>query len=405
MKFKNIRDGFLYALIIVSVILLIVSQIYVGIKRSKESEDAVLFTCKNSISFTGVIVRDEKLIYSNVIDKGVIDYTVDDGSRLSKDSVIANIYDGVDQIYSRYRIEKLEENIEMLTRAQDHGTTDYAQPEFITSQINESYKEILLNIASKNFKSVYETGNDMLKLMCIYNIATNAETDFSQRIADLNTELSIFNASLKKPLDTIEADETGYFTSHYDGYENVLSTENITSLTADEIKNIIKDTSANPIIDGVIGKVFNDYTWKMVGVIDTDDIFFVNEKITLSFSSLNERHTAVVDSITPTGNGNEAIIILTCEELNSEIAGLRTADVELIFDEHTGIKASRSAIRFVDGVKGVYVLEGESLHFKKLDVIYEGDDYVLSKNTSDNDYLNLYDKIILEPIETKPVQE
>ena len=34
-----------------------------------------------------------------------------------------------------------------------------------------------------------------------------------------------------------------------------------------------------------------------------------------------------------------------------------------------------------------------------LDVIYEGDDFVLSKNTSKNDYVNLYDRIILDHIE------
>ena len=79
---------------------------------------------------------------------------------------------------------------------------------------------------------------------------------------------------------------------------------------------------------------------------------------------------------------------------------MRTAEVELIFSEETGIKVSRSAIRFVDGIKGVYVIEGELVEFKKLNVIYDGDDYVLSENTSDPEYLNLYDKILLEPLET-----
>ncbi len=400
-KFSNIRDTLLFGLIIICVVLLVVSQIYVGINTSNDTEDAVLYTCKDGISFSGVLVRDEKLVYSSFEGVGIMDYTAKDGSRLSKKSTIANIYDSYDQLYNRYRIDKITEELENLYDAQDHGTTDYAQPEFITAQVTESYKELLLNVASGDFSSAYSESYDMLKLMNIYNISTNLEYDFTDRISELSTELSILNASLKTPLSTITSNETGYFTSAFDGYESILSTESISSLTVDDIKSIIKNPkNITSDYNNVIGKVFRDYSWKMVGIIDTPDKYFVNQKITLSFVSTNERHSVIVESITSTGNGNEAIIVLSCDELNSDIAALRTAEVELIFSEHTGIRVSRSAIRFVNGEKGVYVIEGEQIEFKKLDVIYDGDDYVLSSNTSDSSYLNLYDKILLEPLET-----
>ncbi len=400
-KLSNIRDTLLFGLIIICVVAIIVSQIYVGINTSNDTEDAVLYTCKDGLSFTGVLVRDEKLVYSTFTGDGVLDYVAKDGSRLSKKSNIANIYDSYEQLYNRYRIDKLEEELEILNDAQDHGTTDYAQPEFITAQITESYKELLLSIASGSFSSAYFEGNDMLKLMNIYNISTNQESDFSARTSELSTELSVLNASLKAPLSSITSSETGYFTSMFDGYESEISIDSISSLTADKIKSIIKNPqNITEEYDNVIGKVFSDYSWKMVGIIDTPDRYFVNQKITLSFVSTNERHNVIVESITSTGNGDEAIIVLSCDELNDSIAALRTAEVELIFSEETGIKVSRSAIRFVDGIKGVYVIEGELVEFKKLNVIYDGDDYVLSENTSDPEYLNLYDKILLEPLET-----
>ena len=137
----------------------------------------------------------------------------------------------------------------------------------------------------------------------------------------------------------------------------------------------------------------------MVGIINTADRYFVNEKLVFSFASSNARHTVTVESITPTGNGNEAIIVLSCEELDSEIASSRIQEADLVLNEYTGLRVPREAIRFVNDVKGVYVIVGERTEFKKLDVIYEGDDYVLSANISDDDFLNLYDRIILEPIE------
>ena len=51
--------------------------------------------------------------------------------------------------------------------------------------------------------------------------------------------------------------------------------------------------------------------------------------------------------------------------------------------------------------KGVYVLNGEQVVFKKIDVIYEGSDYVLSslEHTGDDSYLVLYDDIMIEGVD------
>ena len=84
--------------------------------------------------------------------------------------------------------------------------------------------------------------------------------------------------------------------------------------------------------------------------------------------------------------------------------------------EETGLKVPRDAIRFVDVTetvtdengnesektltrKGVYIRKGEQILFKKIKVIYEGSDYVLSEQLNDDEYLALYDDILLEEVE------
>ena len=50
--------------------------------------------------------------------------------------------------------------------------------------------------------------------------------------------------------------------------------------------------------------------------------------------------------------------------------------------------------------KGVNILKGEQTEFKKIDVIYEGSDYVLSAvHDGDKSYLSLYDDIMIEGVE------
>lgn len=404
LKYRRIRDALLMAVVVLCVFALIGSQIYISMHGSENTQDAVLYTCKESISFTGVFVRNETILYSQYVGDGVMSYAVSDGSRLSKDSTVARIYDSYTQIYNRYRIDRLNEELDNLERAQDPGTTDYAQPEFINNQVSESYKNLLLELTKGNFSEVYDDSLELLKLMNIYNIAANIESGYDPRIQKLNNELSLLNAALKDPIATVTSVDTGYFTSTVDGYERILSIEGIPDMTVEQIKDIIanpdKTTSSEKT---AIGKVFSDYSWKMVGVINVADRFFVNETLQFSIDSSENTHTVLVESITPTGNGNEAIIVISCDELDGELARTRIADVELTFVEETGIRAPRSAIRFVDGEKGVYVMVGEKLEFKKLNVIYEGDDYVLSKNTSDGEYLNLYDRIVIDPISTNTV--
>lgn len=399
MLYKRLRDGLIMGIIIMCVVVVVVAQVYIGMQGSQRTQDAVLYTCKQSLSFTGVFVRDEKVIYSEHINDGVMQYTVSDGSRLSKNSTVAIIYDSYTQIYNRYRIARLNEELDNLRSANDKGVTDYAQPEFINTQISENYKNLLLNLNEGNLSVVYDESLDLLKLMNIYNVATNMESGFDARQTYLEEEVKNLSSALKDPMATITSANTGYFTSTVDGYETQLTIDGIPDMTVEQIKDIIANpdnTTASE--NNAVGKVFSSYTWKMVGVIDVANRFFVHEELPFSIDSSEKTHTVNVESITPTGNGNEAIIVLSCDELDSELASARTADVELTFLEETGIRAPRSAIRFDGGEKGVYVMVGEQLQFKKLDVIYEGDDYVLSRNTSDSEYLNLYDRIVIDPI-------
>lgn len=402
MKYRKIRDALIYLLIFGCILAVVISQIYLTVLTDSQTEDAVLFTTRESLSFTGVIVRDEALVYTSYTGEGILNYSVDDGSRLSKKSSIASIYKSYDQIYNRYKIDLLKAEREVLQKAQDRGTTDYAQPEFISSQISEQYKAILSDIKTMDYSDINSKKLNLLKLMCILNVSSNVESDYSARIESLSQKIKELEMSLVAPEAVISANESGYFTSVIDGYESDINIDKIENATPEKINEII----ANPVKEGAhnsnaIGKVFSDYTWKMVGVINTDDRYFVNREFQLILTSLGRTYTARVESITPTGNGNEAVIVLSCDEMDATIAASRVADVEILFGDYTGIRVPRSAIRFIDGIKGVYIKEGEKMLFKPLDVIYEGDDYVLSNQNADNGFLQLYDRVLLDPVPTE----
>ena len=135
-------------------------------------------------------------------------------------------------------------------------------------------------------------------------------------------------------------------------------------------------------------------------VIDNDERVVSGLYIKAMLSASKEAYNVYIDSVKDAGDG-QSIVILSCDSLDAALVSERVQRIELVFDDYTGLKVPREAIRFNDKKeKGVYVILGQDVQFKKIDIIYEGDDYVLSKNTSNEDYLLLYDQILLEAVKS-----
>ena len=79
---------------------------------------------------------------------------------------------------------------------------------------------------------------------------------------------------------------------------------------------------------------------------------------------------------------------------------MRIEDIQIITEEHTGYKISNSAIRTVNGEKGVYVLRGNLIGFRKIHILYTTDEYTIVNNPQgESDYIKLYDKVVTKGVE------
>jgi hypothetical protein len=243
-------------------------------------------------------------------------------------------------------------------------------------------------------------------------IVTDPDSTFESRINELTAEIKNLQKQIADPISTISAEKPCYFVSYIDGYEDTLSTKSMYSLSVDDI-NGIEDEVENLDTDNVIGKLIDDYKWYMVGVIDnTEKIFSVGDTVNLSLESSAVTIKGVIKEIKETDKSTESIVYVMCDTMTNEVVQHRVETVEMSVKNYEGIKVPKSALRFVsldetddDGnavtkdYEGVYIKVGEQILFKKIDVIYRGDDYVISKASTDNDYLALYDDIVLKGVE------
>ena len=83
--------------------------------------------------------------------------------------------------------------------------------------------------------------------------------------------------------------------------------------------------------------------------------------------------------------------------LEHNLPGTAQADVK--FKSISGLRVSSSAIRFEGIQKGVYIIRGEKLAFRPVDVLYEGAGFVVCREANpeaEPDCLQQYDDVVIE---------
>lgn len=385
----------------VFILIMVGSQIAFKINDSHDTEEAVLYTVNENITFKGMFIRDEKVIKYNNATGGVVNYLYEDGSKISEESDIAKVYSNQDQIYYRNRLSRLKKVLSDLRRAQSPGTTNYVQAETLRSKIEGYYLNVTNLIHEKNYSSLTSESDDLLYTMNIYNIVTGNEDNFKSAIKQIKSEINELKLKIEDPLDSIKSNGSGYFVKSVDGYESSVSYDDLENMSTDELKKLFDKEPVVP--ENAVGKLMKNYQWKFMGIIKNTNKFLINDGLSIRFNSSNKVYDVTVDSIKSIDGTDTSIVILSCNELDETVLENRFDNAELIFDEYTGVKVPREAIRFQGQQKGTYVMLGQQIIFKKIDVIYEGDDYVLSKNTSDDNYLLLYDQILLEGVSADEV--
>lgn len=396
---KSVTSRILVLLLLICVTASLFSIVFHMLSGGEYITETAIYSQENdSVFFKAVYVRNEEIKRYN--GEGVVCYAIPDGGKLGKGSVIADIYADEGQIDLKQELSELDEQMKLVDKIQNPGTIESAQPANLSEQINQKYINIINAREKGRIENIPKSADELIVLLSTYQLVTDKSANFSKRINDIKTKSAQLKAAETVPLDSIVSDKSAYFVSYADGYEETLSMDKLSSITPELIekikdKGIVEDKQ-------IIGKLISGYEWYAVGVINNSDTHFsIDENVKLKFQSASEAIDGTVYDIRDTQKSGQSIVVVKCSDITYELVQHRTEPVEMIKGggEHEGIKVSRRAIRFNDGDKGVYVKLGEQINFKKLDVIYEGDNFVLSSLHAGNGYLSLYDDIVVEGVD------
>ena len=134
------------------------------------------------------------------------------------------------------------------------------------------------------------------------------------------------------------------------------------------------------------GKIVTDYKWYVAVKVSAQSVsgMEIGRTYEVSFpynrgESLEMTLESAVDDET-----GECALVLSSGKITSDFSFVRSQTVEITTKVMSGFSVPKSAIRMNDGVIGVYVFDGMTVSFRRIEVIREFDDaYLVSSDVGE----------------------
>lgn len=371
-------------------------QVYLAVSPQLSTEVASVYTVSDSVDATAFAVRNESYLSTNV--DGTIISVIGDGSRVSKGEEVAAVFTDENAAATYVTLISLKEDLARYQRLSAQNGTYAANVSDMNEDISDSVIKLVSDVDTGSLDSLTENVYNVRDKIITRQLATGETPALNSIISNLTTQYSAMSKQ-GGSLTRVRSNASGYYVSSTDGFEKTVDYDKVTTLQVEDIQKILK-AEAKTVPNQVFGKLFKDFDWYLVCVVNTNEIgdLSVGKEITvnLPYSAVNSVQ-AEVAAINAASGDKKTALILKSNYMNSDIAKLRKEEVQIVKDTKEGLKINAKAIRVnEEGEKGVYVKSGNVCKFKKLDIIYYGDGWVLSSQKEESGYVSLYDEIILE---------
>ena len=390
MKGTTVLKGFVILLIAVFAVHQAVSSLYKPVR----TETAVFSDMSDGLNITGVIIRNETLVSAG--DSGVLHFVIGDGNRVAKDSVIANIYDSESASIILERIDSVNGKIADIEEMLSYNNLEAADLDMINAKVRQNLNNLIICGGNGNYDAYSDKSDELLSAYNRRQAAMGETADFSAQLSALKAEKDQLAASLPAAKGTLRADRSGYFVSKADGYETVLTCDSPESITPEYLNGIKAETVA----DNTVGKIVSDYEWYIAAEVSINESLNFKEGDALTiYTSVKSypKLPVTVSKINISESSGGAVVLFACNDMNSELASMRTGPMTVVKKEYSGLKVPTSARRVVDSKLGVYVLTGMQVKFVEVNVLFTDGDYMIcEKQTSDDTVLRLYDEVIVK---------
>ncbi len=390
---KNNSGKYISVALSVLLIAYVIYNFFNLVYEPVKTEQAVKVKVDDCITLTGVALRSE--VVMDAAAEGIVDYLVNDGDKVAKGEKVANIYASATGADVERELRETDEELSRLKsalNAQGAGIDPYS----IESNIRNSLAQFASASRHGKLENTEALFGDILTGFNMRQVLQGNVTGFESRISELERKKKELEGKQVSEYKSVSATEPGFFLSYTDSLEGIATYEEIEKLTPAQIMEIC--SSEPKTSETSIGKLIRGYKWYYVAPISLEDATKLEKgkRLAVQFSShLSYEVYFTVEKLETDDAGNSTVIF-SCDNINPELACVRNEAVTVRLASYSGIRVDTEALRVVDGVQGVYIARGQKVAFRKINPIYTGNGYVISKiDKNDSSLLEQYDEIII----------
>ena len=407
MKTKDRLLKVLSALAAVIIALFFASEIYNLTTKSFMTQVVREQTVLDTVDAKMFVIREETVL--TVPSSGVTVPLADNAERVSKGSAIAAVFASEEAAENYVELQALQNKLSAYQKIDGQLRLANIDLEKLNDEINSDFKDILNCGYNNDFENLGGLKLSLSEKLSRKQISLDKEVDCTQKIAMLQNEIAALSAS-STPSQIITAEASGYYVNKEDGFENVISVENIDNLTADDLNSALDSEKKEPTV-GSIGKIIDGYNWYVAAVVESvhASSFAKDKPVTLIFGDSDDDAVSTYLYSVKKISDKESLVIFRCTLMNEKLSSLRKINGKIVLNNFTGLKVDRDAVRLDEnGNTGVYVRRGNIVNFRSVNIVYSEDSFIVAVKPNEDSNIDLpythlkqYDEVVISGKELK----
>ncbi len=395
---KNIVKYIACSLLGVCIILYFVYQVVQMNSSPYKTEVALEREIQDVVTATAFVVRDETYITASKTD-GTVVSIAEDGKRVSSGDAVAVVFQNEESAAVYARIKELKSEIEYYKQLKNRVGVGTNAPSSYNNLIDNACINLILASREGIDSNFDETLIDLRNAVTARQLAVGEKLSVEAKLSSLEAELiSLEGATVT--YNTVSSPNPGYYIGSVDGYENAIGYSDVEDVDCAKIDELLT-SNKQQVSENVMGKLVDNFNWYLLCNVpynmSGDIAVGKTVRVNLPNTAVGEIKCTVVSK--GDKEGERVAVVLKCNTMNRDVANLRIEEIQIITDEYTGMRINNTAIREKDGEKGVYVIRGNIVEFKKIEIISSSEEYSVIKVVDDSAYVKRFDTIIIEGVD------
>ena len=376
---RKLARNALIVLIMTGLIAYVIYHCLQYFKEPVQTTVAVRQTETQTQELTAYLFRDEQVLTSS--RSGALQSLTGDGTHVSVDSEVARVYISGDGEALYAQLQSLNEQIAFCEMCLSAAELSPMQLPALNDEISQTYGELMNATTSGDGALAKKLSDELLLLLNQRQVLTGELSDLPMKLASLKAQRGAIETAYAGTYESITVDRSGYYFRETDGYEGLFSNEALKTMTLDGFDALISSPPAATDTDA--GKLIGDYVWYAVLPTTLNDCQTLTEGFVYPITFANgTRVDMTLDRILTEPGEERCLLIMKTGHMPQGFAYTRVQSVSMEIGETRGLRVPQTALLVgKDGEMGVFILDVAYVRYRKIDIIWRGDGYVLVRES------------------------